>query len=85
MLALTRPLDFLDVHGTAATAVGERISGAQAFTMPFGLISPAQSYAAPLSRISLGECRNGDTLREHRRRSDDVADGVAPARLALER
>jgi acetyl-CoA acetyltransferase len=37
-------------YGTAAKAVGESIGGSQAFTMPFGLISPAQMYALEARR-----------------------------------
>ncbi|MCH2169854.1 hypothetical protein MK489_03635 [Myxococcota bacterium] len=37
-------------QGNAATSVGETIGGSQAFTMPFGLMSPAQSYALDARR-----------------------------------
>jgi acetyl-CoA acetyltransferase len=36
--------------GTGAKAVGETIGGMQAFTMPFGLMSPAQNYALDARR-----------------------------------
>jgi acetyl-CoA acetyltransferase len=36
--------------GAGATAVGETIGGAQQFTMPFGLMSPAQMYALDARR-----------------------------------
>src|SRR5262245_24859576 len=36
--------------GAGAKAVGETIGGAQAFTMPFGLMSPAQMYALDARR-----------------------------------
>jgi acetyl-CoA acetyltransferase len=37
-------------YGTAAKSVGESIGGSQAFTMPFGLMSPAQMYALEARR-----------------------------------
>jgi len=37
-------------YGTGAKTVGETIGGTQAFTMPFGLMSPAQMYALDARR-----------------------------------